>query len=107
MDSGLDNGDGGATAGDGVLDAGEVDTTSYVCHGVDGFTVLTTLTTGVSASCPNGGQRLDIGLDNGDSWVADGTLQSREILRVISATAVMVQTGKTARMVRRIRWHEW
>ncbi|WP_348679623.1 DUF7151 family protein [Alcanivorax profundi] len=81
LDSGLDNGDGGATAGDGVLDAGEVDTTSYVCHGVDGFTVLTTLTAGVSASCPNGGQRLDIGLDNGDSLGTphDGTLQSGEI----------------------------
>lgn len=33
---GLDNGDGGETARDGVLGAGEVDVTSYVCDGSDG-----------------------------------------------------------------------
>jgi len=32
---GLDNGDGGGTANDGILQAGEVDQTSYVCRGDD------------------------------------------------------------------------
>lgn len=81
VDTGLDNGDGGGTAGNSLLEAGEVDTTSYVCHGVDGFTVLTTLTAAAPASCPDGGQRLDIGLDNGDNsgTARDGTLQTGEI----------------------------
>ncbi|SFM70850.1 DUF7151 family protein [Marinobacter zhejiangensis] len=81
VDTGLDNGDGGGTAGNSLLEAGEVDATNYVCHGVDGFTVLTTLTAAAPANCPDGGQRLDIGLDNGDnSGISrDGTLQSGEI----------------------------
>lgn len=81
VDTGLDNGDGAGTASNGLLEAGEVDATNYVCHGVDGFTVLTTLTAAATANCPDGGQRLDIGLDNGDnSGVArDGTLQTGEI----------------------------
>ncbi|SFM70828.1 DUF7151 family protein [Marinobacter zhejiangensis] len=81
VDSGLDNGDGGGTAGNSLLEAGEVDATNYVCHGVDGFTVLTTLTAAAPANCPDGGQRLDIGLDNGDnSGISrDGTLQAGEI----------------------------
>lgn len=81
LDTGLDNGDGGEVAADGILGAGEVDATNYVCHGVDGFTVLTTLTAAPPANCPNGGQRLDIGLDNGDNLGTprDGTLQAGEI----------------------------
>ena len=81
LDTGLDNGDGGEVAADGILGAGEVDATNYVCHGVDGFTVLTTLTPAAPANCPNGGQRLDIGLDNGDNLgtLRDGILQTGEI----------------------------
>lgn len=33
LEAGTDNGDGGATAGDGVLSASEVDSSSYVCDG--------------------------------------------------------------------------
>ncbi len=81
LDTGLDNGDGGETPADGVLGVGEIDATNYVCHGVDGFTVLTSLTPAPAANCPNGGQRLDIGLDNGDNLgiPRDGTLQTGEI----------------------------
>ncbi|MFO0692452.1 MAG: hypothetical protein U0230_02745 [Polyangiales bacterium] len=33
VDTGLDNGDGGGTAGNGTLEAGEIDSTVYVCNG--------------------------------------------------------------------------
>jgi uncharacterized protein YjbI with pentapeptide repeats len=36
VESGLDNGAGGGTAGDGVLQTGEVLATAYVCNGMDG-----------------------------------------------------------------------
>jgi hypothetical protein len=38
VETGLDNGDGGGTANDGILQAGEVDATSYVCNGAKGDT---------------------------------------------------------------------
>ena len=38
VESGLDNGDGGGTANNGVLESGEVDSTSYVCNGATGET---------------------------------------------------------------------
>lgn len=36
VETGLDNGDGGGTAGDGVLQAGEIDNTFFVCDGLEG-----------------------------------------------------------------------
>ncbi len=68
VETGIDDGDGDGdeTAFDGVLGDGEVDEVSYVCHGVDGFPVLTLLTADLSGTCVHGGYRLDIGLDNGD-----------------------------------------
>jgi uncharacterized protein (TIGR03382 family) len=36
IDVGLDNGDGGGTANNGVLEPGEIDSTSYVCSGTNG-----------------------------------------------------------------------
>jgi hypothetical protein len=36
IDTGLDNGDGGGTAGDGILQSGEIDATQYVCNGANG-----------------------------------------------------------------------
>lgn len=41
VESGLDNGDGGGTARDGTLQAGEIDHTAYVCHGATGATGAT------------------------------------------------------------------
>ncbi len=82
VDVGLDNGDGDETAGDGLLGEGEIDSTHYVCDGVDGFTVLTNLVEApAGGSCDNGGQRLDIGLDNGDGGETahDGVLGAGEI----------------------------
>ncbi len=81
VETGLDNGDGGETADDGVLDAGEVDSTSYVCHGVNGYQIVTMLTADTTGSCASGGQRLDMGLDNGDNGgtARDGVLDAGEI----------------------------
>ena len=39
VDVGLDNGDGGGVAGDGMLDAGEIDDTEWVCNGAPDFTI--------------------------------------------------------------------
>lgn len=65
---------------DGVLDSDEIQSTSYVCNGVDGAISLTTVTTeAAGTNCENGGLKINSGIDvNGD-----GTLDDTEI----SATA--------------------
>ncbi|MFT3842680.1 MAG: hypothetical protein QM723_37165 [Myxococcaceae bacterium] len=82
IDGGLDNGDGGGTAHDGILQTGEIDTTSYVCNGNSGFDSLVNLATeAAGANCTYGGQRIESGLDNGDGGgtAGDGILQTGEI----------------------------
>lgn len=88
---GLDNGDGGGTADDGVLQAGEIDSSSAVCNatngsdGSDGSDGAASLVSPVSlpvgdAACPAGGFVLFSGLDNGDGGgvADDGVLQFGE-----------------------------
>lgn len=65
---------------DATLADGEVETTTYVCHGSDGADGLTSLVAQASeppgAACPDGGVRLDFGLDaNGD-----GVLDAAEVV---------------------------
>lgn len=82
IDGGLDNGDGGGTAHDGILQNGEIDTTSYVCNGDSGFSTLLAVSDEPrGANCQLGGKRVDSGLDNGDGGgsAGDGVLQSGEI----------------------------
>ncbi len=82
IDIGLDNGDGGGTANNGTLEAGEIDSTYFSCDGSDGFTsLLTSIDEAAGANCPSGGQRIDVGLDNGDgSGIANnGTLEAGEV----------------------------
>ncbi|MBN2530914.1 MAG: hypothetical protein JXR76_31295 [Deltaproteobacteria bacterium] len=102
VDAGLDNGDGAGTANNGSLENGEIDYTSYVCHGIngtdgidgidgtngtdgvdgsDGSTSLLTLTPYSGGLCANGGQQIDAGLDNGDGGgtANNGILESGEI----------------------------
>src|SRR5690606_36563251 len=81
VQTGLDDGDGGETANDGNLGAGEVESESYACNGVDGYTVLTVLTSDPLGNCEHGGYRLDLGLDDGDgnATAHDGQLASSEI----------------------------
>ena len=52
--AGLDDGGGGGTAGDGVLQAGEITSTAYVCNGADGINTLvktTPLAAGAKGGC--------------------------------------------------------
>ncbi len=89
---GLDNGDGGSTAGDGVLQNGEVDLTpALLCQGVDGGQgppgsdgasglVRSEVLSVGDATCPSGGHLLFFGLDNGDGAgiAANGVLEEDE-----------------------------
>jgi CSLREA domain-containing protein len=81
---GLDNGDGSGTAANGVLEADEQDAPPvWVCHGSDGVSTLVVVEAvpAGDATCPEGGQRILVGLDNGDgSGVAiDGVLHPDEV----------------------------
>jgi hypothetical protein len=82
IDVGLDDGHAGGTARDGMLDSGEVRTSSYVCNGVDGFTTLVAvIMEAAGLNCPAGGQKITTGLDDGHGGAIarDGILQSSEI----------------------------
>ena len=67
IDVGIDDND------DGVLDAGEIDHTSYVCSGEatahDSLVSVTSEPAG--ANCTDGGQRIDYGVDDDDNGVLD------------------------------------
>ena len=60
----------------GLLDAGEVDTTQKVCNGADGVNGLNTLVTiadeAAGANCSDGGKKIDVGLDMDSSGSIDG-----------------------------------
>jgi OmcA/MtrC family decaheme c-type cytochrome len=61
---------------DGTLDASEVQSTQYVCHGGGGHSSLVrTGTEDAGVNCPFGGTRIETGLDLND----DGTLAAEEI----------------------------
>ncbi len=87
VDSGLDNGDGGGIASNGMLEAGEVDKTAYVCNGEAGAngmgfnSVIKVSTESGGPNCPNGGQKIEAGLDNGDGGgiASNGILESGEV----------------------------
>ncbi len=110
IDTGLDDGADGGVAADGVLQPGEVTSTSYVCDGApgaagatgtsgaggdagaNGFSSLAVTTsfaagegTGAQdASCPNGGAEIDSGLDDGAGGgiAGDGILETGEVTSV-------------------------
>lgn len=77
VQTGEDDGSGGGTALDGVLQNGEVDQTQYACNGADGVGALVSATTLMAgdASCAQGGTRVDVGRDDD----RDGTLDMLEI----------------------------
>ena len=83
IDVGLDDGAGGGTADNQVLENGEIDHTEYVCDGDDGFSTLVRVTPeGSGAACSNGGQKIEAGLDDGEgsgSVAGDGNLQTGEV----------------------------
>lgn len=82
IQQGLDHGGGGGIASDGVLQSGEVATTSYVCHGTSGATSLVSvLPEPQGDNCTFGGQRIESGFDDGkpSGLASDHTLQPGEV----------------------------
>jgi Tol biopolymer transport system component len=70
LDVGLDD------DGNGTLEAGEVDSTSYLCNGGSGQrSLLRVSTEPAGANCPAGGRRLESGLDDD----GDSTLDPNEV----------------------------
>jgi hypothetical protein len=91
VDSGLDNGDGGGTARNGILETGEIDATTYVCNGLDGAagaagtngfsSLIKTTAESPGANCAAGGRKVESGLDNGDGGgtANNGVLEAGEV----------------------------
>jgi MYXO-CTERM domain-containing protein len=80
--------------GDGTLDAGEVDETTYVCDGADGDSALVSTTDEPAGdNCENGGTRIDVGIDDNDN----GTLDTDE---VDQTTYVCNGTDGTSQLLR-------
>jgi MYXO-CTERM domain-containing protein len=108
VDTGVDNGDGDGTLGNGTLEEGEIDNTFYVCNGAtgatgetgapgndgapgqdgtngtdgaDGHNSLTDIFAANEADCPAGGVNIEVGLDNGDGGETadDGLLGPGEL----------------------------
>lgn len=82
VDYGFDNGDGGGTANDTILQTGEIDGTSYVCLNAPGnLLVVTTPILPGDVDCTYGGNLVSSGLDNGDGGgvTSDGILQDGEV----------------------------
>ncbi len=83
--SGLDNGAGGGTANDNILEQGEVTSTSYLCNGTNGSNGYNSLVNIVSepagANCTYSGQKIMSGLDDGTNGgtANDGILESGEV----------------------------
>lgn len=85
LDVGVDDGDGGGTADDGVLDAGEIDSSYYLCRdpaATDTDQLVVVSAEGGGMNCIIGGQRIDVGLDDGEgegATAGDGVLDEGEI----------------------------
>jgi len=97
VESGIDDGSGGGTQGNGVLDVGEVDETQYVCNGSGGiagasgtpgtagelgFNALVKITSeSAGANCVHAGKRIEAGQDNGDGGgnPRNGILEAGEV----------------------------
>jgi hypothetical protein len=87
IQTGVDDGLPTGTADDGILQAGEVDSTAYVCNGAsgaDGHALLVMTDTAVGTACDaygNGGTRIRMGLDDGvpTGTADDGVLDSGEV----------------------------
>lgn len=92
IDTGVDDGLPSGTARDGILQAGEVEKTSYVCNGTNGtngsngtngtngFSTLVRVSDG-AAGCATGGKKIESGLDDGlpSGTARDGVLQAGEV----------------------------
>lgn len=59
--------------GDGVLTGIEIGDTSYVCNAINNLVSVTAELAGTSTICPNGGSRIQVGLDVNTNAVLDPT----------------------------------
>ena len=98
IDVGLDDGEGaGSLAGNGQLEAGEIDNTTYLCGDEHQSTdsLVETSEEPPGGNCAAGGQRIDMGLDDGgdpDGVAGDGILQEGEIDSTNFVCASLVDT---------------
>ena len=81
---GADDGAGGGIANDGILQPGEVDSTTPVCNpasGTNGHAALIAIVDTSAVDCPNGGRLVQSGSDDGDGGgiANDGVLQPGEV----------------------------
>jgi len=91
VSSGLDDGREGGTAGNGLLEPGEVTDVQYVCNGRNGrdgrdgnaapAALARSEAVPSNVACPAGGFRLETGIDDGRSGgtAANGTLEAGEV----------------------------
>jgi alpha-tubulin suppressor-like RCC1 family protein len=80
IEVGIDNGDGAGTPSNNTLEAGEVDSSSYVCNGGSGMgggknALIRSSVEAPGANCADGGVKIETGLDVDDS----GTLDAAEV----------------------------
>ncbi len=61
--------------GDGVLTGVEIQDTTFVCNAINNLVAVTNLIAGTSTICPNGGSRIEVGLDTN----SNGALDTAEI----------------------------
>ncbi len=102
VDTGLDNGDGGGTASDGILEPGEIDSTAYICNGSAG-------TSGASGTKGSDGTQGSAGTPGVDGQVGaqgadgvpgadgatgvEGATGHNSLIAVVSATATDCASG--------------
>ena len=82
IEIGLDNGEAGGTATNGILEQGEVDQTSFICNSGQGTGSLVLVSEEVNGlNCAYGGKKLEVGLDNGDNGgtAGNGLLEAGEV----------------------------
>lgn len=82
VDSGMDDGNGEGTAGDGTLHPDEVEATEFVCDaGATNGLVRTTPLDPGSDACPAGGVQIEVGVDDGDPGgsAGNGVLDDDEV----------------------------
>lgn len=81
---------------DGILDAGEIDETFYVCNGADGYTALIDQTAEApGVNCANGGTKVTAGVDTDRDGILDAGEIDHTFYVCTGATGPTGATGAT------------
>lgn len=93
IDAGLDNGDGGGTAGDGMLQPGEIDATTFECDDGSGAPILVDISAEPQGeNCALGGTRIASGQDdNGDGALGQAEIDAESYVCTGASTGSLVQ----------------